>query len=481
MKWVTKIALILLTALSLSCAQGELADTEGSQSDGDAAGADVLLDDTGPTRDAPGPADSDASASPDAPPSDTGFSDAAPSDAQPNDTDAGDAGPDGAGEDVDTGGGCVQNGCTDGICDSATGACVECVSDGDCTDGRCHNRHQICVPDCCTETAEPAFTSDSYSHNRFDIDVTGAGEPSILFGDGETDTLRYAQQVGSQWLSQDITSADVGTSTNIRLTLAAGGDPHVILGRYETLKHFWRDQNGWQEHDLLVDPGSVGYVDIAADSQGTIHMIALLGYGDEILYATYDAQGQRSEEYLTLPPANRPVWVNVATTSDGRPIASFQIGQDKDVVVAERSSAGSWSYEIPGDDVAQVHGMAVGPDDQPVIAYHRETTDGLRLLRRQASQSWTDDLIVASPDHGFTPDVAVDSLGDPHVVYMARGPGQNENPLYYARWDGADWEHLQVTGADRAFYPRIALDDSRTPHIAVYDPPNDTITYVRLD
>ncbi len=486
---VVSLLLLSLSLLSLSaCASGDLGPQEGGQTEADAQGSDSSDDtwagdanggDTSTTDvplDVPDPPD----VASDAGPHDVG-GDTPPDALADASTDANDA-TDSGGQDTDTAtqNPCATVDCTTGVCDPSTGTCVECLADSDCANGgRCHDREPVCVPACCNNvTQQDSFSSVSYSHNRFDIDVTTAGDPAIVFVDGDSDTIKFAQALSGQWLSQDIGTVSNSLSTNIRMAYDPDDTPHVIVGRYETLKHFWRDQSGWQSHDLLADPGSVGYVDIEADSQGNIHMVALLDYGDQVLYAKQDAQGQRSEEYLTIPSQNDPVWVNIDTTSDGRPVASFHIGLDKTVVVAERS-AGSWSYETIGQGVSQVHGMAVGPTNQPVVAYHKETNDGLRLLQRQ-TQSWQDDLVVANPDHGYSPDIAVDELGDPHVVYMAQGSGQYDNPLYYARWNGAQWEHHEITGVDRAFYPRVALDHNRTPHAAVYDPSRDAITYLEV-
>lgn len=491
MTFVRRLAVGLVAVVFLSCAQGDVTPHEGHQTEGDAAGTDVGhdassadadLDDTRPPEldtgvditPQPDSDDTDA-ARPDGGEDtalDAGSPDTQPGDAEPFDAEPADA--------SDTGGAC-GSGCADGICDPTTGECVECLDHADCADGFCHDQHQVCITDCCAETVADSFSGVSYAHNRFDIALDSAQAPAIVFADTDADKIRFAQPLNGQWLAQDIGTEVAGNSPDVRLAVSPDDTPHVILGRYQTLKHLWRDTNGWHAHDLLSDPGSVSYVDIAADDAGNVHMVSLLDYGDQILYARYDAQGQRSDEHLTLPPDNPPVWVEMAVTSDNRPVISFQIGLDKTLVVAEQTAAGGWQYDEVGQDVSQVHGVAVGPNDEPTVAYHHaDNNDGLRLLSRQG-QNWQDELIVADLDHGFTPAIAIDDLGDPHVAYMARGAGQYDNPMYYARFDGTQWEHLLVNGVDRAFYPRIVVDDQRRPHIVVYDPPRDSIAYVRLD
>lgn len=479
-------------------------EVDGDRSDADPSdsGADADVDPTDVT-DATDTRDEDGSVD-DA--GDTSTSDAADVDQDTGDatSDADDVDQDTS--DPDTGGPCDQVTCSSGVCDPSTGTCVDCLDDTDCSagvcdtstntcvgcttdsdcggQGICHGSASVCISPCCDETVQESFSNVGYSHNYFDIAVTPGGDPSIVFGDRDADEIKFAQPVNGQWLSQTIPNTQTGNSgVDLRMALDSNGDPHVIASRYGSLKHLWRDAQGWHSHDLLTPSGDSGYVDIAIDGNDTVHMIALIDYGDQLRYATYDAQGQRSGEDLTLPGTdpNPPVWTNIATTSTGTPVISFQIGLDKTLIIAEKP-ASSWQYETAGQDVAQVHGLAVDHDDEPVVSYRRNSTnDGLRLLRR-SGQTWSDILVVDDPDHGYSSDVTVGPLGDPHLIYMANGSGgQYDNPMYYARWDGAAWESIHVTGVDRAFYPRIAVDDTRTPHVVVYDPPRDAIEYVKLD
>jgi hypothetical protein len=501
------IALLLVFALTAACAQGEIGPNNESDNNGQGADADVI--------------NGGGDAGPDDVEDDTVIDIIDPVDTGEDVTDIDDpddAGPDTAGDagdtddtedpdaTEDTGGPCDQVTCSTGVCDPSTGTCVDCLGDGDCsagvcdtstntcigcqddsdcgTDAYCHNTHSVCIEPCCTETVQDSFTAVGYSHNYFDIDVTPGGDPAIIFGDRDNDVLKYAQPVNGQWLSQTIPNTSTGNSgIDVRIVLDSNGNPHVIASRYQSLKHLWRDSNGWNSHDLVTPSGDSGYVDIAIDGNDTVHMIALLDYGDRIRYATYDAQGNRSGEDLALPGTdpNPPVWTNIGVTSSNTPVVSFQIGLDKELIIAEKPGT-TWQYETAAQDVAQVHGLAVDHSDEPVVSYRKNSSnDGLRLLRR-SGQTWNDTLVVADPDHGYSSDVAVGPLGDPHVIYMANGSGgQYDNPMYYARWNGNAWESIHVTGVDRAFYPRIVVDDTRTPHAVVYDPPRDAIEYVRLD
>ncbi|MGM0559394.1 MAG: hypothetical protein ACQEVA_23625, partial [Myxococcota bacterium] len=500
------LALVLFIALLTACAQGEIGpnneaenDTGGEQTDTIGGGGDAGVDGADTTDDS-GTTDSGSdTSSPDT--SDTTQGDTG---ADTDDPDS-DTGTDDDTADPDSGGPCDQVNCSSGVCDPNTGSCVDCLADSDCSAGvcdttnntcigcasdgdcgadeYCHDTAAVCIAPCCEETVEDSFTAVSYSHNYFDIAVTPGGDPSIIFGDRDADVLKFAQPVNGQWLSQTIPNTETSNSgVDVRLALDSSGNPHVIASRYGSLKHLWRDNQGWNSHDLLTLSGDSGYVDIVIDSNDTVHMVALVDYGDQIRYATYDAQGQRTGEDITLPGTdpNPPVWTNIGVTSSGTPVVSFQIGLDKTLIIAEKPGS-SWQFDTAAQDVAQVHGLAVDHNDEPVVSYRKNSTnDGLRLLRRSGG-TWSDTLVVDDPDHGYSSDVAVGPLGDPHVIYMASGSAQYDNPMYYARWNGAAWESIQVAGVDRAFYPRIAVDDTRTPHVVVYDPPRDSIEYVRLD
>lgn len=493
MKCRIKLIVVCLSALLVSCASGELGNSEQEQSNEDTGVEDVAQLDAG--QDAAPPTDT---ALPDDV-RDTASPDVGPDAPEPMDTDMPDAPQPDVGQ--DTGEGICESSCGAGVCNPATGACVDCLSDGDCAggvcdttnntcvectadsdcpgSGTCHHAEPICIPECCTPVREDVFTGVTRTEAEFDIAVSPSGVPAILFADTGDDALKLAERINNQWTVQIVAADVVSYGTEVALTFDTSGAPHIVFAKSSTLRHYWRAQSTWQSHDVLTSASGLEAVDIAADPQGGVHMVAVLDYGDEMHYASVDSQGQRSGETEVLPATYSASWPQIAATSDGRPIASFSISAADEHLIAEKSAAGIWQYETAGTDVDVGHGLAVGPDDEPRIAYRRDVSDGLRLLTRSGG-TWQDDSIVGNPDHGINPDLAVDELGDAHFFYRAN-LGGFDDPPYYARLSGTDWQIFEVSSVAEVRNPRIALGPDRTPHAAGTDIDANTISYIRID
>ena len=72
---------------------------------------------------------------------------------------------------------------------------------------------------------------------------------------------------------------------------------------------------------------------------------------------------------------------------------------------------------------------------------------------------------VVDPEGFWTPSIAVDSAGRPHIAYFAE-----TNELRYASWTGSSWQFEKVDSwsimGEKA---SLALDSNDNPHIAYYD------------
>ena len=395
------------------------------------------------------------------------------------DTGGADTGSD-SGGDTGNGGPCGQT-CVDGVCDPNTGSCVECLVDGDCMGaGLCDDQAKVCVPDCCTPLVEDAFTNITDSSPEFDIAVTDGGSPMIVFADEYDDKIELAERFNGQWYTQTVDTNVPGSFPYIALAIDSTGVPHIIMSDYEVVRHYWRPQSTWMSHDLLFEPVLTDYVDIVVDAKDTVHMIAIFDYSPErVHYASFDAQGQRNAETWDSPVSDPLTWANLGATSDGRPIASFDVGLADQVLIAEMNTGGNWVYETVGTDISQVHGMDVGPNDQPVVAFRYNSNDGPRLLSRSGT-TWHNELIVNNSDHGYYPHIAVDDVDNPHIIYRA-SLGVGNYPPYYGYWDGNGWASHEVSTMPDVGDLKIAVDGNRTGHAAIEDEDRDTISYVRFD
>lgn len=381
--------------------------------------------------------------------------------------------------------GCVvDEDCPNGKCEASTNSCRGCTSDGDCPgEALCDDRKSVCIPSCCTTTVEQPFQEARYVDDEFAITVTDTGSPSILLGADDVDKLKFANRTDGEWSTENISDTTFGSSADVEIAQGPGGASHAVRGDREELIHHRRPEDQWMSQNIIPDDKRLEQVDIAVDSSGTFHALAILEYGDEVMYATRTPDGTRDREYLTLPThgSHDPQWINLALNLEDQPVASFQIDREDVLVIAERSDGGDWSYTTVGNDVEKVHGMDIGPDGQPTVTYRNDDREELHVLR-QPAEEWKNTAVVDDEDHGFRPDVAVDSLGDPHIVYEAdNGFGGAEHSMFYVRWNGDDWERHALTSVQDAESPVITLDGNDTPHIAVYDSEQDSVSYVRID
>ncbi|GEM_PF-7042899 len=77
-------------------------------------------------------------------------------------------------------------------------------------------------------------------------------------------------------------------------------------------------------------------------------------------------------------------------------------------------------------------------------------------------------------DTGYTPSIALDISGKPHIAYMDRTNGD----LRYSYWNGVNWvtETVDSPGIVGGT-PSIAIDASRKPHISYFDYTNEDLIY----
>ena len=507
----------LLVVFFVGCAGGDLLDGNGeNQGDGshvgDADGDGGTGDGTGDSGTGDGGTGDGGTG--DGGPGDGGTGDGGTGDGGTGDGGTGDGGTgdggtgDGGTGDGGTGDGtgdgttdlCALVDCSEGVCDPDTGECVGCLSDGDCgTDlvcdeasntclgchqdsdcpgaERCHHEYPVCVAECCDFVTQDAFTGISSSHNSFDIAVTGDGTPMIVFGDRDAEKLRLAQKSSGIWLSQDFGDFPE-FSINLRLDIDGKGDPHIVARNFNQWRYYWRDGSGWHQEEVWNESVGDFYTDIKVDDDGKVHIIG--NDWHELYYARRNTDGTWLRQTYEWGDGQNIVWIALGLTVDGEPVVSGSLFEDSvwQVFVAERSG-GAWSDELVVNSSTQVHHMAVSPTDE-IMIFHRGIStphDGLKVTRN-GSGGWVEEIV--DPDETANgPNGAIDSRGDPHIVYQV----SLASPLAYTRWDGAEWENNLVPESvvEQTAHQRIAVDDNYVAHIAGYSSSNSTIFYVTVE
>lgn len=379
-----------------------------------------------------------------------------------------------------------------GVCDRATKTCVECLSDADCgPGGRCHERAPVCVADCCTnvtqEVALPNLQSPSVA---FDLALNQAGEPQVVYANRDTNKVEFTTQSGGHWLRTEQLGGAQNFGTYVRIAVSSDDVPHVLVNSTTTtLQHHWKESGAWRSEDLpltgVVDP-RIQYLELAADGVGGIHFVAVTNYSGPILYVHKTASGALSTRMLDIPSDAIPNWLDIALTSDHRPIVTLKVraglGTDNmrdEVLVFEKIKPDTWQSEVVGRQFNQIYGLGISYDDEPMLAYQRDPMDGLRVLKR-SGVTWGDTLVHASTTTGFTPHMAMDSLGDAHII--ATSSDRSAPPLSYVRQNAALWEQYSIGSVDsRASYPRIVVDADRVPRVLYYDSAQRSLVYMRVE
>jgi hypothetical protein len=92
-------------------------------------------------------------------------------------------------------------------------------------------------------------------------------------------------------------------------------------------------------------------------------------------------------------------------------------------------------------------------------------------------EGWQVQLLDARGDAGYSPSLALDANGYPHISYgrLFQDPDDAISYLTYARWDGVRWHNEVVANA--VSETAMALDSSGNPHIAYINAQGDFLRY----
>lgn len=94
---------------------------------------------------------------------------------------------------------------------------------------------------------------------------------------------------------------------------------------------------------------------------------------------------------------------------------------------------------------------------------------------------WQVQLVDTRGDAGYSPSLALDANGYPHISYgrLFQDPDDTVSYLHYARWDGVRWHSEFVDNS--VYHTAIALDAGGNPHIAYTNGPGNMLRYAVWD
>ena len=213
---------------------------------------------------------------------------------------------------------------------------------------------------------------------------------------------------------------------------------------------------------------------LALDSAGRPHVIVTgrtVDGSPALLYAHASPAGWVSETVaISRAPRGQSVLV---LDSQERPVVLYEMGNQPGpgatLSLARRDVAG-WHHEVVGAglilvgkslalDASDRAHVVFGDNDPTQLVYRWETEDGWQTL--------------IEPGKGFSPDLALDETGRPHLVYV----GWDKHLVYATLGDGF-WRETWLREAEPAGgHNTLRLDSAGVAHMAVLHEA-DSLTYI---
>ena len=258
------------------------------------------------------------------------------------------------------------------------------------------------------------------------------------------------------------------------------GFPHISYydSASDDLKYAYKDVGGW--HIEIVDwAGDVGmYTSIELDDSGHPHISYCDVDGERLKYATKGESGW----VLEIVDEDDGLYTALSLDSDGYPHISYRVDSPYfELRYAVKDGTG-WSTEVADgqNGGGYFSSIDVDPNNLPHISHFNQTTSCVRYAHKSAT-GWVTETIDSAPPEtwlmGFTA-MAVDGGCDAHVAYYRGWPRYDLN---YAHRTNDVWytETVEAQGAV-GYTPSIALDAQGLPHVSSINLNSRTIRYARM-
>jgi hypothetical protein len=238
------------------------------------------------------------------------------------------------------------------------------------------------------------------------------------------------------------------------IALDSSGNPHITYVNTAGLIHAYFNGKGWLSD--IVDPTSIfggSYSAMVIDKLDHIH-VAYDG-NEGMRYAYFDGSTWNITSLAFGGGA-----ISIALDNNNYPHISYVDFRDLKHTYYDGSI---WSTDTISNSVLSNFGtsIAVSPMGKVYISYSDRTTSTRQdlYLATNASGSWKLEQI----GEGLYSSMALDSLGNPHLVYLDGTTYQT----WYQRFNGSSWTLEQLTN-DQYYseMPVLILDSQDHPHVA---------------
>jgi hypothetical protein len=260
-----------------------------------------------------------------------------------------------------------------------------------------------------------------------DIIVTPAGYPAIGFSNGST--LHYTSKTNGTWTDESIGGFGPWSSA---LTVSSGGAPfaaYVWSYHYYGYISISARVGNWvlmiqYEDTQWFNPYTTA-VDIATDEYDRVH-VCVNPYASQFYYFHQTDIGWTNFEEVPYPLNG----FSLAVDSQNRPWISYKA--DGKLRLATKEVGGWTSFVIDDTDYSWTD-LVIDANDIPHIAYCRDENGptAFYATRSPLSGTWE----IYEVDKGYSAKIALDSRGEPHLVYRTRLSNPTRWILKYATTD----------------------------------------------
>ena len=309
--------------------------------------------------------------------------------------------------------------------------------------------------------------SSGWTTGGEEITITGSGFSDLAFSNTTNDGINH------QWVESTLDYTDEAGRFN-SIVMDSNGHLHVVHingGNYQ-IRHSIYDGTSWNSVKIQ-DCGSTYCWDVhmVIDDNDELHAAytTYTGWAETLVYLHYDGADWTSQE-VSLSALFGPI--GIAVDSNNHPHISYaangadQCGNGLRIASHDGSS---WAYDVveAGNNRGCESAILIDENDNIYIAYQNRDESKLNIATDK-SGSWDSYLVDTgtSPSNlypGYMTSMAMDGQGQFHIAHF----DDKDDDLRYStgapnsQWTTTIVEQSGHTGRD----PSIALDSSGNPHI----------------